>query len=652
MVKQEHPLTQPPGKECPGKSTLIPSEVAKCSEQFATVHPTDDTEVEFIITMAQWRKSSSSTYKLYGKPSDSVYTALMKNEDVQDELQKRPEQKEMRVSTGGTARAYVNLGMPLKSLPKNSHLHVTFIKTEENQNDEQKYNKSTDQDCFTFCVSGKGRERKKIVKSRYCAKSDDYLCVYGFKGDTIDDALCNDGRFLSWVTENNWTLVKEGVKYPKNTPVEKVADQKFDVIVKEIKKRSSQNRHKEKVKKMTSQQNSNSEEQVDYHGTIQEVAPSVTADNKLLKLEMAEGDRKPVPSGSKPKKSNVYFIEKSILKIYNFFEEEKKWITNFFEKEINITGKSGNELFNLHLEEFSKVTEDAMTSKTFKTLVPLVDSIGYIHLTKNGGFVSGTCFVFWDRYILTCRHVLNKIIGEVEEQKWAQTISENSFVTFTDENPKDSSKKIGIEPWFEVESKTFDYAVLKLKGNEIPKSLFKQKQNTKLPCDGIVFIIGHPEGAVKKIDICTVISLADRVKKCRTVLQNRQKLECNPTNCPHKEKICIHMFSMKGFQDQAMNSQDHLTYDTSFFCGSSGSPILDASGRLVAMHAGGFKYDFQGQKQSVIEFGISINSIHNDMRQNHESWYNSLFPYQQDVEMVNADDLTTKSQIQGRCLWG
>ncbi|XP_027714525.1 protein FAM111A-like, partial [Vombatus ursinus] len=637
-VKQEHPLTQPGGKGCPGKSTLIPSEVGKCSEQVATVHPTDDTEVEFIITMAQWHKSSSGTYKVYGKPSDSVYTTLMKNEAVQDERKKRPGE-EMRVSTGETGKEYLNLGMHLKPLPKSPHLHITFIKTKKSENDEQQYTKSTNQDCFTFCVSAMGKERKKIVKSYYGAKSDDYLCVYGFQGDTVYDALCNDDRFLPWVTENNWTLVKEGVKYTKNIRVEKVANQKFDVIVKEIKKGKSQNGLKEKVKKMTLQQNSNSKKEMDDYGTVQEVAPSVSADNKLLKLEMAKRDRKPIPSISKPKESNVYFIKKSILKIYTFFEEEKNWITDFFEKEKNITGKSGNELFNLYREEFSKVTEDAMTSKSFKTLVPLVDSIGYIHLTKNGRFISGTCFVFWDRYLLTCRHVLHAIIGDVEEQKWAQTISENAFVTFTDENPKYSSKRISIEPWFEVESETLDYAVLKLKGNEIPKSLFKQKQSTELPCNGMVFIIGHPEGEVKKIDICTVISLADRVKKCQTVLQNRQKLECNPTNCPDKEDRCIHMFSLKNLkEDQMINSQDCLTYDTSFFCGSSGSPILDTSGRLVAMHSAGFKYDFQGQKQSIIEFGISINSIHNDMKQNHESWYTSLFPYQEDVEMVNVDD--------------
>ncbi|XP_068964157.1 serine protease FAM111A [Petaurus breviceps papuanus] len=614
------------------------SEVHKC-EQVVTEHPTDDTKVEFLITMPQKNKHSEAIYKVYGKPNDSVYATLMRKEAVQNELKKRPKE-EMRVSTGGTPKIYMNLGMPLKSLPKDSHLHITFVKSEKGQNNEVRYSQSIDKECFTFYILGEGRKKKKIVKSNSGAKSDDYLCVYGINGETIYEAMCNDDRFLSWVTENKWTLVEGRVKYDNDEPVKNVADKKFEVIVNENKTKNLPKGQEQKGKEMTLQQNSNSEQQKDDLDTAQKGAQSTNVDGKFLKPDMAKGASEPILSGSKPKESKLCFFEQLILKIYNFFTEENNWIRNFFEIEVENAGIRGKKLFNLYMEQFGKVTENAMTSKSFKTLAPLVDSIGYIHLSKNENYTCGTCFVFWDRYILTCRHVLEGIIDGVDENVWAQTISENSFVTFTDEDPKHSSKIFYIEPWFEVSSISLDYAVLKLKGDEIPKALFKQNQSTELPCNGIIFIIGHPEGKVKKIDICTVISLADREKNCLTTLQDRQKPECNAANCPknNKEDRCIHMFSMKSLDETGMmNCQDHLTYNTSFFCGSSGSPVLDASGRLVAMHAAGFKYYYQGQKQSVIEYGPSIHSIHNDMKQNHESWYNLLFPYQRDIEMVNAD---------------
>ncbi|XP_043827716.1 serine protease FAM111A-like [Dromiciops gliroides] len=632
-VKQEPLLTQPPGKECPGNNSLG----GKWSEQLASAHPTDDTRIEFDIEIDQKHKhTKDSVYKVYGQVHDSVYTALMTSDAVKNELNKRPNE-EMIVYISGNNKRYVNVEMPLKCLPKNSHLHMTFIKGKTSKNNFQQYDK-IDQKYFTFYISVVGRERKKIVKSNYLHKNGGILWVCGIKGQVLGDILCNDGRFLDWVNEDNWILVKDKIKYEKTTPVEKVADQEFEVIVH---KKQCPMGQGQKHNKMTLQQNSKPKEQIDYLVTTQKGEQLVTVDSNFTKPEVVKGARKLILSGSKPKKSKFYVSEKIIIEI----RKEESLIKNFFEEESKRTGKGGIELFNLHREEFGKVIEDAMTSKTFKTLATLVDSIGYIHVTSNES-CCGTCFVFWDKYILTCRHVLNNIIKGVKEEDLAQKISESLFVTFTDENPKNSLKRFVIEPWFEVSSEHLDYAVLKLKfpegsplkENEIPQGLFKQKQSTELPCNGTVFIIGHPEGEVKKIDTCRVIPIAEKAQNCLTVLQDRQKAKCNTKNCSRGKERCIHMFSLGSFKDTPIEMEDCLTYHTSFFFGSSGSPVLDTSGRLVALHTAGFSYSYQGQKQSVIEFGFSINSILNDMVQNHKSWYNSVFPYQQDVEMVNADD--------------
>ncbi|XP_051821081.1 serine protease FAM111A-like [Antechinus flavipes] len=656
MVKQEQLLPYT-GKEELGNNTSLSSEDGKCNEPIATADVTDDTEVEFSIKIRQKNKKSEDKYMVFGKPNDSVYKMIIKNEIVENELKKRPKE-EMRVSIDetredGTFTIYLNLGMPLKCLPENSHLHITFFNSNEDQDDLQKYNKTIGQKCFTFYISVTGMEIKKIIKPKYDAPKYDYLLVFGTGGDTVGDALRNDGRFLPWVTGDSWTLVKDETNYPNTYPMEKVANQKFKVCVHKNKKTIAHENGSEKKTTTTKKckQKPHSKEQPDHLDTTQEGAQSPSADDKFLKPEMLKEDRKRIPAGSKPEQSQFYILKEYIFKTYTFFTRENNLISHFFQTEEEKVREQDIGLFNLHQEKYGKVTEDATTSKNFKTLATLLDSIGYICVNYNGQSVSGTCFVFWDRYILTCRHVLDLIITQVEEPNWAQAISENSFVTFTDENPSESPKRYTIEAWFEVSSIPLDYAVLQLKGNEIPKGLFKQKQNTETPHDGTVFIIGHPEGWLKKIDICMVIPLAERENTYQTVLQDRKKPECNPTNCPENKTKCVHMFSPKSFREhKVMDSEDFLTYHTSFFSGSSGSPVLDASGRLVALHAAGFSYTYQQQQQSIIEYGYSINSIHEDMVHNHGSWYNLLFPYPQDVEMESCDDSPQGFCLQGRCL--
>lgn len=64
-----------------------------------------------------------------------------------------------------------------------------------------------------------------------------------------------------------------------------------------------------------------------------------------------------------------------------------------------------------------------------------------------------------------------------------------------------------------VSGETLDYAILKLSenGNGFPPGL--SKLIFRQPSDGLLYLIGHPEGQIKKIDGCSVISLEQRLER-------------------------------------------------------------------------------------------------------------------------------------------
>ncbi|KAM6158197.1 LOW QUALITY PROTEIN: serine protease FAM111A [Rhynchocyon petersi] len=257
-------------------------------------------------------------------------------------------------------------------------------------------------------------------------------------------------------------------------------------------------------------------------------------------------------------------------------------------------------------------------------------SVGYMLWDNNGNSGCGSCFVFRGPYILTCRHVIDLIVGEgVEVGQWAGMISQCVKVTFAYEEPGEREKDyFSIEPWFEVSDKALDYAVLKLKdGQQMPEGLYAGHYS--VPLNGRLRIIGHPDGKVKSTDNCVVIPLSQREEKCQQHVDARAAEGCY---APY-----VHMQTEKSFKE-IIGNPTVITYDTSFYFGSSGSPVFDSKFSLVAMHTAGYKYDYQCGVSSIIEFGVTMKAIIDHMKLNHREWYEDACPYQPDVEMVSDED--------------
>ncbi|XP_006900534.1 PREDICTED: protein FAM111A [Elephantulus edwardii] len=523
------------------------------------------------------RNNDRRKYMLTYNERESLYVALNTADVVKKEI-KSQRGKMMLVCGREKLEGYINLGMPLSCLPEMSHLVITFIAGKQTL---RRCDERVSTDCVKFYINTIGKGRKKIIRYMMLHKKGLKFCVYAFKGETIKEALCKDGRFLPILENHVWRLVENSHSVIENGQrVDDLEGKSFDIEF-EVEKRMSP---------------------------------------RIADSQNSESEQRPVQT------LNMYLVDQ-----YPSLKQESEKIRECFNREMKDRKKKGN-LFNIHKENFGKLVSNSTTMKEHKDFSHYGQSVGYMCWDNNGNQGCGTCFVFKGLYILTCRHVINLIVGEgIETGQWANIISQCLKVTFDyEENVEQSKKYFTVDPWLEVSDETLDYAVLKLKenGQQVPPGLYTGLH--PVPLNGLLRIIGHPEGKVKSTDNCLVIPLNQRKEKCQAHIQARQAegYDCSPY---------VHMQTEKSFRE-IIDNPTVITYDTSFFFGSSGSPVFDSKFSLVAMHTAGFSYQYQNGCSSVIEFGITMEVILDHMKENHRQWYEEVGLDQLDAEMVSDED--------------
>ncbi|XP_004389400.2 serine protease FAM111B [Trichechus manatus latirostris] len=613
------------------------------------------------------RKLDHSVFTAYGEPNESIFSALRAN----DSFSKRMEtHSNKNIIVYEEKHGYINLGMPLKCLPRDCQLKVTFVQSKYGQEENGqilRHCENPNIECILFHIVAVGKTIKKIVKVKELHVKGSTLCIYALKGETIKEALCKDGRFRSDLDKLQWKLM-EGHQniHEEESLVDEVSGKVLEIQIyrqKSVKVKTPKNpecknenvTHKispcgliPSKKEVQDSERDRETEDVEHNRNFQSqsLRHDIKGKNRRTKSIISHHYKyrfykKYRKLNSRVKRrpylhrqhtinqdiqedatylwlKNFQKLDNTIMQQYPNFNKVPLLLGKCFREEQKRRKVTPFEQFKVYKKNFGKETANSNSVATYERLIPLSKSVGFITWDNNGNTGNGTGFHLKGGYVLTCLHVVHLIVGEgTHSTLWPDIVSKCAKVTFTYENfcPTYSSWFF-FEPLLEVYDGNLDYVILKLKenGNAFPPGLYGQI--SPQPSSGLIYLIGHPEGQIKKIDDCAVIPLSQRLGKYPEYQDGLVETYVATNNaCP--------MFTKRSFQSEVW-STNTLSYDTCFSSGSSGSPVFTASGKLVAMHAFGHFYKPVHKTYALIEYGYSLESIICDIQQKSESFYKFL----------------------------
>ncbi len=455
-----------------------------------------------------------------------------------------------------------------------------------------------------FFLNMDGRKNKRMIThisyDRFFAK---YLCVSAAQYDTLLEALEKDGRF---VKPESWTLNKTKTKVPLDTKACHAKNYIFDVHVNTRKRTPS-----------------------GLGGCASESGPGLIKKEKLEEDDVINvSSLSPVPAKVA---SPVNSLHKIILESAQLLAKE-------------LLAKNQCENLTTLIEKtFSKPVDQSKSVWLMKELVSASKYVGRIY-AESGRF-SGTCFLVTEDVILTNYHVYQDIKNDIKNLAPRQP-KPTVKVAFNYLLPNQTTNLDEVEVNMEDvraqnEDASLDYIFLGLKDKRRKTGLSESQLglsedqpglskkislvNPKNFPNKILTIVGHPAVPAcreKSIDTdCRLISEHTWRPQLLDRLQRPHTFEFKPLfTC--KEEIMSDKYKHK------------IAYDTSFFDGSSGSPVFDDQGKIIAMHTCGWVLKNEGIEYSVMEFAIPMEAIYNDCYHKDPELASLLFP----SFSMNVDD--------------
>lgn len=571
------------------------------------IHKEDPEEGPSKISLQQKKEGESrsltfqydnKTHGLTCNTSQTVLDALKTNPAFTDIRNlKKNKKKEIVIRKNNGKGAAVNTDFPCMLLKSDEILQITFINKEENPEEQPNRSYSCpSEDLVSFNVKTKGGQNvKRLMRNNALATSGvDYVCVYAFKGEKFEQALRRDKRFKD-IFGKTCQLIDcdSDTIHQMSENVDKHNNKNFEVNEKKCKQLQDSNNTSSKDKTTTnvpsdaqektkvdpSQHPANTEQSTSQFGTAVKWQPK--ASEEILKL------------------------------LRDQFQDLLKQLK---EREDCKTPAQISKFFR---EEYDKSSDSFSEVKKMKELMKLSDSVCQI---RAGDSPRGTGFLFFNRFILTNAHVIQKCdhtkvnpteltaVFGYEEKNDNEENEENE-----DNSVMKTIKSIPIKDYTsylygkDEEGNFLDYALLELESVDTIAGypeLFKhcKKQKTTPNHRSKICIIGHPDGGVKKMDPCFVIGE-----------NKRKEAELNHVS---ENVEFYHVISKQSIKKNWGFEKNQITYKTLlFFYGSSGSPVFDEDCELIGIHTFGHVYKKDGsQTKSVMEYGYAMQPILDDIK--------------------------------------
>ncbi|CAL8365387.1 unnamed protein product [Lota lota] len=518
------------------------SEAPPCVEQAPPCVKQEKAEElhEHTISWQYEKPKYTWSCKKYG-----IYESLQESDKFREIEQKAPE-KELVILI--TPKKAISSHFPCQHIPT-KNLTVKYIKAQDNKTKTTTESIKNPSKIIIFSVKTAGSKNiiNVVMKNHELKNTVDEVLVYAYKGQTVREALEQDGRFSDEILQSNYLLedTEDGKRTEMSSMVHILNDKCFTVL-----------RSSKKAKQKDE--------------TPQEATSSRTESSK---------SNQPTPNVSNqptPNMSNqppTYQPIPGSEDLLELLRSQFKELVKRMKERQNLSPKAVQQLFSQEYGKNSKLCHEVRTMRKF---LELSNSVCQVRID---GWAVGTGFLLFGKYILTNAHV---VLDQAKRR-------ENITVIFSYEELSDSQAMgvtvVAHDFRRDTARHKHDWALLEVCGDLNTQSENAQpllKHLGLVTERGQICIIGHPEGKVKMIDPCYTIPCNER-----------------------KEKMEISVTSHYLFPDPM--DRDIQTYESCFYDGASGSPVFDHSFKVVSMHSGGF--NDEQTKERVLEYSHPLSLI-------------------------------------------
>lgn len=468
------------------------------------------------------------------------------------------------------------------SLIEKEHLILRYVKAPPKQKQHASGSVCPSRksgELVTFHVLSKGGKNVvKIMRNPALNKVVQEVTVYAYKGEKVKQALRRDGRFLQTIFRKNCVLSDTSTEV--NTEMSNLVDdldgQTYKIVL--LNKSSPTQSPPGSLDDAYLTQSESLRSDLDENQDSQQLTTTEpendNAQNKKLK-----------PNDNTAPRKVLHEISGS-TKMRNLLSKDFRR----FKKGMKTRGSS---VENVLCVEFGK---SAQTSSEVKTMERLMELSGSVCQVRINGGAEGSGFLLFDKFVLTNAHVIQNIYNDNRRQLDGTVTVNFSFKSLGlqggGEQPGADvvvEEIVGFENGYDASGYRYDWALLRLRDDEkLPVGLLPQFGF--IPHSGGIHIIGHPDGGVKKIDSCLIVS-SDAAEDCR--------------------QVPVNLISQRFFKDMSDQfNKQVLAYNTCFYFSSSGSPVFDTYCRVVAMHSGGYtEGSVNNGLKHLVEFGYPLSAI-------------------------------------------